>query len=44
MLDSLSVNKRAALLSIVMLVVGLLIWEPPFRHSRPSASLQNMNG
>jgi nitrate/nitrite transport system permease protein len=27
MLDSLSVNKRAALLSIVMLVVGLLIWE-----------------
>ncbi len=27
MLDNLSVNKRAAILSIVMLVVGLLIWE-----------------
>ncbi len=27
MLDSLSINKRAAILSIVMLVVGLLIWE-----------------
>ncbi|WP_439523320.1 nitrate ABC transporter permease [Marivita sp.] len=27
MLDTLSVNKRAAILSIVMLVVGLLIWE-----------------
>ncbi len=27
MLDTLSVNKRAAILSIVMLVIGLLIWE-----------------
>lgn len=27
MLDNLSINQRAALLSIVMLVVGLLIWE-----------------
>ena len=27
MFDNLSVNKRAAILSIVMLVVGLLIWE-----------------
>ncbi|GGB99916.1 nitrate ABC transporter, permease protein [Marivita lacus] len=27
MLDNLSINKRAAILSIVMLVVGLLIWE-----------------
>jgi nitrate/nitrite transport system permease protein len=27
MLDSLSINKRAAILSIAMLVVGLLIWE-----------------
>ena len=27
MLDNLSVNQRAALLSVVMLVVGLLVWE-----------------
>ena len=27
MLDNLSINKRAAILSIVMLMVGLLIWE-----------------
>ncbi|WP_235971407.1 nitrate ABC transporter permease [Palleronia pontilimi] len=27
MLDNLSVNQRAAILSVVMLVVGLLIWE-----------------
>ena len=35
---ALSLNKRAAILSILMLVVGLLIWEPPFRPRKPWAN------
>ncbi len=39
MLDSLSVNKRAAILSIAMLVVGLLIWEAAIPAQKAASEL-----
>ncbi|WP_227446573.1 nitrate ABC transporter permease [Cognatishimia sp. F0-27] len=39
MLDNLSVNKRAAILSIVMLVVGLLIWEAAIPAQKAAGEL-----
>ncbi len=39
MLDSLSINKRAAILSIVMLVVGLLIWEAAIPAQKAASEL-----
>jgi nitrate/nitrite transport system permease protein len=39
MLDSLSINKRAAILSIVMLVVGLLIWEAAIPAQKAAGEL-----
>ena len=39
MLDNLSVNQRAAILSVVMLVVGLLIWEAAIPAQKAAAEL-----
>ena len=39
MLDNLSINQRAALLSIVMLVVGLLIWEAAIPAQKAASDL-----
>jgi nitrate/nitrite transport system permease protein len=39
MLDSLSINKRAAILSIAMLVVGLLIWEAAIPAQKAAGEL-----
>lgn len=39
MLDSLSINQRAALLSVVMLVVGLLIWEAAIPAQKAAGEL-----
>ncbi|WP_227257999.1 nitrate ABC transporter permease [Kangsaoukella pontilimi] len=39
MLDNLSVNQRAALLSVVMLVVGLLFWETAIPAQKAAAEL-----
>ena len=39
MLDNLSLNQRAALLSIVMLVVGLLIWEAAIPTQKAATEL-----
>ncbi|MCC1493836.1 nitrate ABC transporter permease [Cognatishimia sp. F0-27] len=38
-MDNLSVNKRAAILSIVMLVVGLLIWEAAIPAQKAAGEL-----
>ena len=39
MFDNLSVNQRAAVLSVVMLVVGLLIWEAAIPAQKAAAEL-----
>jgi nitrate/nitrite transport system permease protein len=39
MLDNLSINQRAALLSVVMLVVGLLIWEAAIPAQKAAGEL-----
>jgi nitrate/nitrite transport system permease protein len=39
MLDTLSINKRAAILSIAMLVVGLLIWEAAIPAQKAAGEL-----
>jgi nitrate/nitrite transport system permease protein len=39
MLDNLSTNQRAAVLSVVMLVVGLLIWEAAIPAQKAASEL-----
>lgn len=39
MLDNLSINQRAAILSVVMLVVGLLIWEAAIPAQKAAGEL-----
>jgi nitrate/nitrite transport system permease protein len=38
-MTDMSVNKRAAILSFILLIGGLLLWRPPFQAQKAAGEL-----